>query len=143
MIEKGICGNLKKVDDLFDLPESLNIASLADRFHQSVDNTKKLFHALHKSFSREFYSIGLLRLMADMSGFAGPILLGGLLTTSSDSTENNAENGDYKPYLYALGLFASTLLGKVTKPQSQARNHNEFNFQLPFLELISIGVCRS
>lgn len=115
LIEKGIAGNLKKVDDLFDLPASLNIASLTEVFHQSVHATRSLFRALHKSFSREFYSIGLLRLMADMSGFAGPVLLGGLLR-SSDSTDANGDdtaiNHSYKPYLYALGLFGSTLLGR-------------------------------
>lgn len=115
LIEKGISGNLKKLDDLFDLPESLNIASLTDKFHQSVSNTKSLFRALHKSFSREFYSIGLLRLMADMSGFAGPLLLGGLLSSSDSSKENIDQRDNFKPYLYALGLFASTLLGKSVK----------------------------
>lgn len=104
-------GKLKKVDDLFDLPESLNVASVAERFHQSVRHTKSLFRALHKSFGREFYSIGLYRLTADMSGFAGPILLGGLLSTAGNNAEGNGdESMSYQPYLYALGLFGSTLL---------------------------------
>lgn len=112
LIEKGISGGLKKVDDLFDLPESLNIAGLAEAFHQSVNSRKSLFRALHKSFGREFYSIGLLRLTADMSGFAGPVLLGGLLRSSDNANENGDQNNSYKPYLYALGLFGSTLLGE-------------------------------
>lgn len=112
LIEKGISGHLKKVDDLFDLPESLNIANLTETFNQSVNNTRTLFRAMHKSFSREFYSIGLLRLTADMSGFAGPILLGGLLSSSGNSSENDDPTPHYQPYLYALGLFVSTLLGK-------------------------------
>lgn len=115
LIEKGISGNLKKVDDLFDLPESLNIATLTETFHESVNNTRTLFRAMHKSFSREFYSIGLLRLLSDMSGFAGPILLGGLLSSSESSTNISDQNLNYKPYLYALGLFTSTLLGKSFK----------------------------
>lgn len=110
LLRKGIAGKLKKVDDLFDLPESLNIASLSETFHQSVRNKKTLFRALHKSFSREFYSIGLLRLIADMSGFVGPILLGGLLSSSDNSDDNIDQSGSYKPYLYALGLFGTTLL---------------------------------
>lgn len=113
LIEKGIAGKLRKVDDLFDLPESLNIASLADTFHQYVSNKKSLFRALHKSFSREFYSIGLLRLTADMAGFAGPVLLGGLLSSSGESDGNDHQINSYiKPYLYALGLFGTTLLGR-------------------------------
>ncbi len=113
LIEKGISDKLKKIDDLFDLPGRLNVASLAETFHQHVSNTKSLFTALHKSFGREFYSIGLLRLLADMSGFSGPILLGALLSTSDNSDETiDQQRDNYKPYLYALGLFGSTLLGR-------------------------------
>ncbi|KAG4079388.1 hypothetical protein HA402_008080 [Bradysia odoriphaga] len=110
LIEKGIAGKLKKLDDLFDLPVSLNIGNLADKFHQSINDRKTIFRALHKSFGREFYAIGLLRLMADMSGFCGPVLLGGLLSSSNRSDEKLDQRTSYKPYLYALGLFASTLL---------------------------------
>lgn len=113
LIDKGIAGKLKKLDDLFDLPVSLNIGNLADKFHQAISDRKSLFRALHKSFGREFYSIGLLRLMADMSGFCGPILLGGLLTSSDSSDVNEDRRTNYKPYLYALGLFGSTLLGEL------------------------------
>lgn len=121
LIKKGIAGKLKEVDDLFDLPESLNIASLTETFHQSVDNKRTLFRALHKSFGREFYSIGLLRLMSDMSGFCGPILLG-LLLRGTDSTENS-----YRPYLCALGLFGSTLLGTYITSMFSNTNDSEVN----------------
>ncbi|KAJ6648254.1 ATP-binding cassette sub-family C member 10 [Pseudolycoriella hygida] len=113
LIKKGIAGKLKKVDDLFDLPESLNIACLAETFFFYVGSSRSLFRALHKSFCREFYSIGLLRLTADMSGFAGPLLLGGLLTNSENADGNNDTIEHYQPYLYALGLFGSTLLAAV------------------------------
>lgn len=113
LIDKGIAGKLKKLDDLFDLPASLNIGNLADRFYQSINDRKSLFRALHKTFGREFYAIGLLRLLADMSGFCGPILLGGLLTSADNSDVNQDQRTSYKPYLYALGLFTSTLLGTL------------------------------
>lgn len=126
LIEKGIAGKLKKLDDLFDLPSSLNIYNLSDKFHQAISDRKSLFRALHKTFGREFYAIGLLRLMADMSGFCGPILLGGLLTSSNKADENQDLRTNYKPYLYALGLFASTLLGRQKILSLQQRNSFTF-----------------
>lgn len=139
LISKGIAGRLRKIDDLFDLPSSLNIANLTETFHQSIENSKSLFVALHKSFGREFYSIGLLRLIADMSGFSGPILLGGLLTSSDDEDENTTS---YKPYLYALGLFGSTMLGRFVFDQTiQLTSFNQKKIQLHFPVHISTGVC--
>lgn len=106
LIDKGLMGMLKKVDDLFDLPESLSITNITDRFHNTLEGTRSLFRALHRNFGFEFYAIGILRFIADMSGFAGPILLAGLL--NEKTTENTGT--DMKPYFYALGLFGTTLL---------------------------------
>lgn len=108
LITKGVAGNLRKIEDLFDLPDSLNIPRLSDRLQLCLSHTKTLFWALHKAFGREFYLIGILRFISDISGFAGPLLLGGLL--SQQSVENDETN--LKPYLYAFGLFGTTLLCK-------------------------------
>lgn len=103
LIEKGVCGELKKIDDLFDLPDCLSIIKISEKLQKSIDGSRSLFWALHRSFGREFYFVGILRLIGDVSGFAGPLLLGGMLRT-----ENTGSEG--KPYLYALGLFGATLL---------------------------------
>lgn len=117
LIAKGVAGNLRKNDDLFDLPECLNMNRVADKLQKQLDAAKTLFAALHKIFGWEFYLIGLLRLLADLSGFAGPILLGGLLR--SENFSNATVPGedcdtcyamDFRPYYYALGLLFSTLI---------------------------------
>lgn len=66
-----------------------------------------MFWALNKAFGKEFYAIGLLRLVADMSGFAGPLLLGGLLQENS----TDASGTELRPYLYSIGLLSASLLG--------------------------------
>lgn len=109
LIEKGISGNLKTIDDLFDLPESLSINNTAERLQNGIIHTVSLFRALHRVFGFEFYAIGLLRFSADMLSFTGPLLLNSLLSrNTSDQTET-----DLMSYAYAFGLFATTLIGKA------------------------------
>ncbi|EDW04066.1 ATP-binding cassette sub-family C member 10 [Drosophila grimshawi] len=110
LISKGVVGKLRRIDDLFDLPDALNITRLSDRMHLALSQTQSLFRALHKCFGFEFYLIGLLRLVADISSFAGPLLLGGLLQQDSNAADNPQDN---RAYYYALGLFGSTLLSAL------------------------------
>lgn len=105
LIAKGVAGKLRKIEDLFDLPEALNITRLSERLHLALSQSQSLWRALHRCFGVEFYLIGILRLIADLSGFAGPLLLGGLLR--QDHTDPN------EVYYYALGLFGSTLLSAL------------------------------
>ncbi|KAH8412794.1 hypothetical protein KR009_005755, partial [Drosophila setifemur] len=105
LISKGVAGKLRKIEDLFDLPEALNITRLSERLHLALSQSQSLWRALHKCFGVEFYLIGILRLIADLSGFAGPLLLGGLLR--QDHKDEN------QVYYYALGLFGSTLLSAL------------------------------
>ena len=107
LISKGLSGLLRTVDDLFQLPETLNVSRINDKLRRIFAVTPSLFKALHKTFGFEFYAIGILRLMCDMSGFAGPMLLNGLLQQNSDPSEF-----DYKPFMYAFGLFGSSIFGK-------------------------------
>lgn len=108
LIAKGVLGKLKKNDDLFDLPERLNIKKLFERLQKNLNTSKSLFKALHRSFGMEFYSIGILRLFSDLSNFAGPLLLGGLLRSgmAEDAGANSA-------YYYAVGLFFTTLVSAI------------------------------
>lgn len=109
LITKGVAGNLKRIEDLFDLPDCLNISRISEKLQMQISRTKSTFWALHKTFGREFYLIGLLRFVADTSGFAGPLLLGGLLKEPA----TNLTGTDSRPYLLALGLFGSTLLSAL------------------------------
>lgn len=107
LIDKGVLGKLRRNDDLFDLPDCLNIKKISERLQKHLDGSKSLFKALHRSFGVEFYLIGLLRLVSDLSSFAGPLLLGGLLQAGTD------ESGvTVNAYWYAAGLFGATLICK-------------------------------
>lgn len=108
LIAKGVLGKLRKNDDLFDLPECLNIKRLFENLQKSIDTSRSLFKALHRSFGVEFYAIGILRLFSDMSNFAGPLLLGGLLRSGT-----NADANSKHAYYYAAGLFATTLISAI------------------------------
>lgn len=107
LIGKGVAGKLRRIEDLFDLPDALNVTRLSERLHMALSQSHKLLGALHKCFGFEFYAIGLLRLVADISSFAGPLLLGGMLRESGVEPMGN------RSYYYALGLFGSTLLSAV------------------------------
>lgn len=78
----------------------------------AFDNTRKyhvsLLRALHKCFWFQFYSIGILKLIADCAGFAGPLLLNKLVSF----IENGSEEMSYG-YTYALGLFITTVIGFI------------------------------
>lgn len=114
LIDKGLMGHLRRLDDLFDLPETLNIYNTIEYVQNALDRTRSLLRTLHKVFGLEFYAIGILRFIADMSGFAGPLLMAGLL-----NHENHNQTGtDLQAYGYALGLFAVTLIGKHCQGQN-------------------------
>uniref|UniRef100_A0A336LPK6 ABC-type xenobiotic transporter n=1 Tax=Culicoides sonorensis TaxID=179676 RepID=A0A336LPK6_CULSO len=105
LISKAGCGLLTCVDDLFDLPDCLTVSKIRSGLQSHLDCARSLFTALHKSFGLEFYLIGILRLASDMLGFAGPLLLGGLLSQSESDNKN--------AYYYALGLLCSTTLSAL------------------------------
>ncbi|XP_053672965.1 ATP-binding cassette sub-family C member 10 [Anopheles nili] len=117
LIAKGVSGKLRRSDDLFDLPERLTIHRITDKLQKALNETTSLLKALHRCFGWEFYTIGLLRLLGDLAGFAGPILLGGLLRAenygniSTPGVPSETDGPiDFRPYYYALGLFGSAIV---------------------------------
>lgn len=127
-------GNEKKIetcDDLYDLPSNLNTSYLRAKLHSALGSVKKpedvtiygsadvtvvpepekitLLKALHTCFGLEFYSIGVLKLISDILGFGGPLLLNKLVNFIEDKNES-PETG----YLCALGLFLTTFFGALT-----------------------------
>ncbi|XP_031634883.1 multidrug resistance-associated protein 7 [Contarinia nasturtii] len=123
LIEKGISGNLKTIDDLFDLPESMSINNTAECLQNALASTVSLFRALHRVFGFEFYAIGVLRFLADMLSFTGPLLMNSLLSqNSNDQTETNLLS-----YAYAFGLFSTTLIGAFLG--------THFNWQMSIISL--------
>lgn len=148
LIEKGLSGNLRRIDDLFDLPECLSLNNIIEKLQNALAQSISLMKALHRVFGIEFYMIGLLRFSADMLSFGGPLLLAALLSSQSGDKNNN--NGtDMKGYAYAFGLFATTLLGMdYYEFYLLSCRIVDFNItfsnciqQMRFLEHISTGEC--
>ena len=71
-----------------------------------------LFRILNNYFGAEYYALGILKLLADMFGFAGPVLLNYLVTFIEHRSEPI-----YHGYLYVGGLFLSTLLATLCSTQ--------------------------
>ena len=91
-----------------------NYSNHRHRF-RNIEHDQKLvslFRALNKAFGCEYYSLGILKLLADCLGFAGPVLLN-LLVSYMEKKDEPEKNG----YIYASGLFAVTLLGSLFSTQ--------------------------
>lgn len=106
LIRTAVERQLQSINDLFALPDSISFSRITEKFQQNIDRSRTLFQAMHSSFGREFYLIGFLRLIADMSGFAGPLLLGGLLRSEFDAVKRFSSDA----LVYAMGLFGAALL---------------------------------
>ncbi|KAL4237303.1 Multidrug resistance-associated protein 7 [Mactra antiquata] len=89
------------------VPESRNRYTKVEDFKPPT-----LLKALNTAFGWEYYSLGLLKLLADCFGFAGPILLN-LLVSYMETKSDNEQNG----YFYAVGLCVATLLGSFCSTQ--------------------------
>ncbi|XP_062527496.1 ATP-binding cassette sub-family C member 10 isoform X2 [Bombyx mori] len=74
------------------------------RVHPVRRQNVSLLRALHKVFAVEFYSIGLLKLVSDMAGFAGPLLLNKLVEFVEDTTID-----EHIGYTFAVSLLIATL----------------------------------
>jgi ATP-binding cassette subfamily C (CFTR/MRP) protein 10 len=126
LMNKGVAGRLNQAEDLFDLPLEVSTGYISHKMQATLTNTipeentelrpitnssrhhqsPSLFKALHKCFGWQFYGIGILKFIADIAGFFGPMLLHGLVNFIEHKTEAMI-NG----YMYAAGLFASTAIG--------------------------------
>nr|XP_028580133.1 multidrug resistance-associated protein 7 isoform X1 [Podarcis muralis]XP_028580134.1 multidrug resistance-associated protein 7 isoform X1 [Podarcis muralis]XP_028580135.1 multidrug resistance-associated protein 7 isoform X1 [Podarcis muralis]XP_028580136.1 multidrug resistance-associated protein 7 isoform X1 [Podarcis muralis]XP_028580137.1 multidrug resistance-associated protein 7 isoform X1 [Podarcis muralis]XP_028580138.1 multidrug resistance-associated protein 7 isoform X1 [Podarcis mu len=76
-----------------------------------------LLSVLHAAFGLRYYSLGLLKLAGSLLAFSGPLLLN-LLVSFMESRQEPLSNG----IMYALGLFAGTLLGALLR--------NQFSYQI-------------
>ncbi|CAH0561097.1 unnamed protein product [Brassicogethes aeneus] len=67
-----------------------------------------LLRALHRSFGVQFYAVGVLKLAADCTAFAGPILLNKLVGFIEDKSEDIGWG-----YAYAAGLMMATMTSSL------------------------------
>lgn len=114
-LDKALTGNVDEVRRrrLSELQYSASMSSQSTPVSPDVSfiGVKKhnvsLFKALHKCFWVQFYSVGILKFIADCAGFASPMLLNLLISF----IENKSEDIKWG-YLYAFLLMSTTLICK-------------------------------
>ncbi|KAF5302801.1 hypothetical protein FQA39_LY01981 [Lamprigera yunnana] len=107
-LEKALIGNIddvqkKIVEHIHETTPSISREPIISEV--TVRPRVSLLKALHKCFWLQFYGIGILRLIADCAGFAGPLLLNKLVSFIEDRSQDT-----HYGYLYATGLLVTTLL---------------------------------
>ena len=147
---KGSKRNLSSPTNLFDLPKSLDTAKIGDYFKSVIStyNTQSpvahsqpadvafrgphesqkpltLLGALNKAFGLHYYSLGILKLLADMLGFCGPVLLN-LLVSYMENSMEPAQHG----YLYAGGLFLTTFFVAMLSTHFTYQVQVRYNFEI-------------
>uniref|UniRef100_A0A4W3JI22 ATP-binding cassette, sub-family C (CFTR/MRP), member 10 n=1 Tax=Callorhinchus milii TaxID=7868 RepID=A0A4W3JI22_CALMI len=113
MMERGRSGELSRPCDVCLLPPALEI--LAPSLVEQEELC--LLSVFHRAFGRRYYMLGLLKLMASMLGFVGPLLLS-CLVTYMESDSQPVSLG----FAYALGLCLSTLTAAFLS--------NQFSYQV-------------
>jgi ATP-binding cassette subfamily C (CFTR/MRP) protein 10 len=87
----------------------LSTTTVTTNFQKCTGNSSDpLLKSLHKCFGFEFYAVGILKLVADVCGFAGPILLNLLVNLIEDG---NKDNSSANGYIYVFGMFSASLIG--------------------------------
>lgn len=124
-LEKALIGN---VDQVHQRHESISSEASTAARGSLPDvsfvrrNNVSLVRALHKCFAVQFYSIAVLRFIADCSAFAGPMLLNKLVAFVEDKSE------DVKwGYIYAAGLMSTTFIASMCD--------SHFNFFMSLTQL--------
>lgn len=137
LMKRGARGHIWSVDDIFELPSSLNTVFVSNSFHSvlcdnsaatdrhsvpGIDNSAvddqllmsdykhctTLLKGLMRTFGIEYFFAGLLKLFGDSMSFVGPILLNLLLNFMVDRSLPL-----WHGYVYTAALLLSTLLGAI------------------------------
>ena len=96
--------------------------------HNDPRNQNSVFRSLSKIYGKEFMLIGILKFVADSSGFLSPILLNWVVLFMEDKSMDIRWG-----YVYALGLAGSTLVAALC--------NTHFNLLINELKLkVSISV---
>lgn len=137
LMAKGSKEEIRSAEDIFLLPERLNTQTINTLFNNclrskesshdsstsSNDSTpqvqmhtpkhgRTMLRALHQAFGVEYYSLGILKLLADGAGFSGPILLNLLVSFIEEK-----KDPEYYGYVYASCLLVATLIGSFLSTQ--------------------------
>ena len=123
LILKAGKGQLQQPDDVFDLPEALTPHTVASEVKKTWEKLEKLdpvttpdqvprvslLTLLYSCYGREFLLIGVLKFLADCSGFAGPILLNAVVSFMESPEAGPVISG----YIYAALLALSAFVGSL------------------------------
>ncbi|CAB4062685.1 ABCC10 [Lepeophtheirus salmonis] len=118
-------GKLNSSQDVFDLPHNIHTGIVYEdfEFHKSRVRSLQWFRkALSSKFLKEFLCIGMIKFVADVSGFFCPLLLNRLVKFMEDPKADLRWG-----YFYAFSLFVSTFLVAICNTQ--------FNFKMNELGL--------
>lgn len=119
--------------DLLALPRSLATSAVCDRFAHRVatllarrpDPPRHVLLATFNAlYGWRYYPLGLLKLVADLAGFAGPVLLHELvsLVEAESRSDNSPSSGSYtRAYIYATLLCVTSLFGSLCNTQYSFR----------------------
>uniref|UniRef100_A0A672GC19 ATP-binding cassette, sub-family C (CFTR/MRP), member 10 n=1 Tax=Salarias fasciatus TaxID=181472 RepID=A0A672GC19_SALFA len=108
LLRRGRRGELDRPDQVYHLPRKLRTAAVGGA--TEPDGEVGLLRVLHTAFGRRYYVLGALKATVNLSSFAGPLLLNGLVSYMEEGAAP-ASRG----VCCALGLFASTLLCSVLR----------------------------
>ena len=105
MIKKGKEQRIKTPEDVFDVPADVATALNSDKFQETFADPRieTILKALYKIHGKQFFGIGVLKFIADCSGFAAPLLLN-LVVNFMENPSADRRWG----YVYAMGLTLST-----------------------------------
>ncbi|NXY25088.1 MRP7 protein, partial [Atrichornis clamosus] len=117
LMKRGYQQKLNQPGDVYVLPRQLQAARVCDRPCRAQEAVR-LLSVLHAAFGLRFYSLGLLKLGGSLLDFSGPLLLN-LLVNFMESRQEPLSHG----VLYALGLFAGSLLGALLRNQFSYEMH--------------------
>ncbi|NXD91713.1 MRP7 protein, partial [Chaetorhynchus papuensis] len=122
LMTRGYQQKLNHPQDVYELPRQLQAARVCDRPRRAQEAVR-LLSVLHAAFGLRFYTLGLLKLAGSLLDFSGPLLLN-LLVNFMESQQEPLSHG----VLYALGLFAGSLLGALLR--------NQFSYEMNKMTLM-------
>ncbi|CAJ0957137.1 unnamed protein product, partial [Mesorhabditis belari] len=113
LVKKGGKYQLNELDDVFNLPPTLRVSTIERQF---VENSPTFFsdaqqfsiaRSLLSTFGVQYFSLAILRIIADAFNFASPILLHLLVNSLEDTNPRNDS------FLYASLLIICCFAGAI------------------------------
>uniref|UniRef100_A0A8C4Z699 ATP-binding cassette, sub-family C (CFTR/MRP), member 10 n=1 Tax=Gadus morhua TaxID=8049 RepID=A0A8C4Z699_GADMO len=107
LLERGRRGQLDGLGHVYHLPRALRTGVVTRHFSRcwQLGGDVRLLGVLHRAFGWWYYALGVLKLVGNLLGFAGPLLLGQLVGFMEDPDAPPSRGA-----LVTLGLFSSSLL---------------------------------